>query len=73
MADTNDASRMEKGVDKEKRLNGNGNSLNVMETEVAEGATLVPDEENAITEEEKQEIKEKNPNVVDWDGPNDPG
>ena len=64
---------MEKGVDKEKRLNGNGNSLNVMETEVAEGATLVPDEENAITEEEKQEIKEKNPNVVDWDGPNDPG
>lgn len=68
---------MEQGVNKEKQpkaTNGNGDALNVMETEIAEGETLVPAENNnGMTEEEKQDLKEKNPNVVDWDGPNDPG
>lgn len=78
MADNHDASRLEQGVNKDseksKTANGKGDFLNVIETEIAEGATLVPtDNNNSINEEEKEEIKEKNPNVVDWDGPNDPG
>lgn len=73
MADNRDASSMEQGVNKDsKTANGNGTTLNVIETEFAEGETLVPGERNSITEEEKQEIKEKNPNVVDWNGPDDP-
>jgi len=77
MSDSHDPSHMEKGpstqIEKTKDTsNGNGTSLNVLETEVAEGAMLVPSENQGLTDREKEEIKEKNPNVVDWDGPNDP-
>jgi hypothetical protein len=77
MSDSHDGSRMEQGLGSgaEKTSSGpeeNGKALNVSEMEVAEGAALVPSDNHALTDQEKAEIKEKNPNVIDWEGPNDP-
>jgi hypothetical protein len=78
MSGSHDGSRMEQGLstNAEKTSSSaetNGKFLGVSEIEVAEGAALVPSDNLALTDKEKEEIKEKNPNVIDWDGPNDPG
>jgi hypothetical protein len=75
MSSSHNGSRIEQGLGEKTSSDqeGNGKTLGISEIEaVAEGATPVPSDNHPLTDEEKEEIKEKNPNVIDWDGPNDP-